>query len=151
MGLTLEAEPAVSPHRLRYCVLRPAGDGPVVPAGVKQLGVWLYGNAAAMVDFELLDAKGQRWTTVQHRPAYSFGVSYRGRQAFEGWKYVTFALPAPGVPHSPWHGIGKAGATIALPAKITGLVVEQFGQTIYVNRLADPITPQWRVGDIVAE
>lgn len=150
LAVTLKDQPGVSPHRLRYSVLRPTGDKLVVPAGTTKLGVWVSGNGAAYVDLELEDAKGKQWTTVQKRPAYSFGMSYRGPQAFDGWKYLTFPLEDTAQQPSPWRS-NRGGGSITLPATITGLVIEQYTKAVHVNALASPPPAARMIGDILAE
>jgi hypothetical protein len=151
LTVTLQENSGDSPHRLRYCVLRPPGASPIVSAATTEVGVWVYGNGAAVVDLELEDANGAKWTTVQPRPDYSFGMQYRGRQAFDGWKYVALPFPGPGPQKGRWRREGAGGAKMTLPAKITGIVVSQFAKVMYVNALVPPDPPTWKIGDLVIE
>ncbi len=154
LSFTLRPDPGVSPHRLRYAVLRPKGEPPAIPAGTAQLGLWLCGNGAAWVDLELTDAKGERWTTIPRRRHYCYGIAYCGPHAFDGWQYIAWPLPGQKLPNSPpwakWQST-KGDGKLDFPLKLTGLVLEQFGKVVNINELAPPDTPAWAIADLLAE
>jgi hypothetical protein len=154
IAVTLKPGPEVGPHRLRYAVLRPKGAPPAIPAGTTQLGMWLHGNGAAWVDIELRDAKGERWTTVRRPRGYSFGMPYAAPCAFDGWRYVPWPLPIRGQtrsqPYAQWRR-EKGDGVLDFPVKLTGLILEQYGKVVYVNKLVPADSPTWRIGEILCE
>ena len=115
LAITLKDEPGVSPHRLRYAVLRPKAREIVIPAGASRLGAWVRGNGAAWLDLELRDAKGERVPQWAH-----------------------------------WRHQGGDGI-LDLPARLTGLILEQYGQVLYINQMAPPSSPTWLIGDLLCE
>jgi len=154
LAVTLGEEPGVSPHRLRYATLRPKGEAPAIPAGTSQLGIWLLGNGAAWVDLELTDAKGERWHTIRRPRSYIFGMPYAGPCAFDGWRYVPWPLPVPGQAESqPWAAWRheKGDGVLDLPARLTGLVLEQAGKVVHINQLVPATSPTWRIGGVLGE
>ena len=154
LSITLKDEPGVSPHRLRYAVLRPKREPPSIPAGVTQLGIWIHGNGAAWVDLEIRDAKGERWTTVRRPRGYAYGNPYPGFNAFDGWQYVAWPLPGARTPDPPpwarWRR-EKGDGVLDYPVSLTGLILEQYGKVVNINELAPPDSPAWRIGDILLE
>ena len=146
LELLLKNEPAASPHRFHYATLRPA-EKPVIPAGSRELGIWVKGNGGAWVDFELTDADGKRFTSVSQPLSYNFGFQYQGPHAFDGWKYVAFALQ-PGTPMFRWRGV-RRNEIPRLPATITGVYLQQYPKILYGNALVDPMPKEWRLGEIV--
>ena len=153
LAVTLRDEPGVSPHRLRYSVLRPKADL-VIPAGTAQLGLWLYGNGAGWVDLELTDAKGERWTSVRRPRGYGFGMPYAGFHAFDGWCYVPWPLPGTKGEKLPawarWRS-EKGNGVLDFPVRLTGLILEQYGKVVSINELVPANGPTWRVGDLLLE
>jgi hypothetical protein len=155
LSVTLRPDPGVSPHRLRYSVLRPKNGGIVVPKAAAELGAWIYGNGAAWVALELQDANGERWHTATRAREYGFGMAYGGPHAFDGWRYVRWPLPLSPAGASvsaarlaAWqHGDGK----LDLPAKLTGIILEQYGKVVCINELVPANSPTWLLGDILWE
>jgi hypothetical protein len=147
LALTVVDEPAASPYRLRYSLLRPK-DKIAVPAATAKLGAWVYGNGTAILDLEVRDARGVAWHTIRGPRGYGFGMGYNFEpHAFEGWRYVEY--PFEGW-RRPWRN--ESGASkMEFPLKLTGLIVEQYGQVVYVNRLMPAYDKTWRIGDIVCE
>jgi len=148
LALHLTNDPRLSPHRLRYARLRPVAPV-IIPRHTANLGLWIRGNGAASVDLELEDAAGLRWTTILPRPRLSFGMDYRGPQAFDGWRYISFPLVnnGPRGPSSlPWRTKGAQGSP-ALPAKLTGVVLQQYAKVIYLSTLTSPSPKSWLLGD----
>ncbi|MCM8825045.1 MAG: hypothetical protein NC937_02685 [Candidatus Omnitrophica bacterium] len=125
-------------------VIRPAQ--PIdMPKEAKKIGIWIYGNGALQIDFELLDAKGQKMTGVPNAPTYQPGTPYDARHAFDGWQYFTFDLPQTGA-RSNWKGSrGKA------PFKLSGLILQQYGKVVSLDQLKDPVSRDWKIGDIIIE
>lgn len=150
LELALVDDAKLSPYRWRYGMLRPK-EPIAIPAGTRQLGLWVRGNGAASIDLEVQDAQGRRWTTIQARPSYDFGMAYRGDYAFDGWRYVTFPLAAEDVPRRGGWRSGNLTRGLTLPAKITGIVVQQYAQVVYINTLAPPAPATWALGDLMAE
>jgi len=156
LAITLQKDPAVSPHRLRYAVLRPKGDGPLIPAGTEQLGIWLHGNGVAWIDLELTDAQGERWTTIRRPRSYCYGIAYGGPQSFDGWRYVPWPLPGTAsssdssAPWASWRS-EKGNRVLDFPVRLTGVVLEQYGSVVYINELSPPVSPTWRIGEMVIE
>ena len=152
LRLRLLHEPGVSPHRFRYAVLRPAADI-IVPDGSRQLGIWLRGNGAAWIDLELEDANGARWTTVRTPARYDFGMQYRGPHAFDGWRYVTYPFEPPEQRQSwPNHfHCDDRRARLALPARLTGIIVQQYAKVLHINALVPPSTDTWALGELLVE
>jgi hypothetical protein len=75
-------------------------------------------------------------------------MGYNGEpHAFEGWRFIEYPLAGYG---SPWRSESGGGA-MAFPLKLTGLIVEQYGQVVYMNQLRSPNEPAWRIGDILCE
>ena len=58
LAITLEEQPGVSHHRMRYAALQPQRNI-LVPVEAQALGIWVWGNGAAMLDFELRDREGE--------------------------------------------------------------------------------------------
>jgi hypothetical protein len=145
LALSPEDRPGTSPYRLRYAVLRPKAPIPM-PAGVSHVGAWVYGNGAAIFDLEVQDAKGQTWTTLKGATGYSFGMAFQEEtHQFEGWRYIEYPLLGA---RKRWRNPQEAGE-MALPVKLTGLVLGQYGKVVYLNELRPPIEPAWRIGDVV--
>ena len=151
LAITLKDEPGVSPHRLRYAVLRPAKHL-AIPKGAARLGLWLRGNGAAWVDLELVDAKGERWTSVRRPRGYSFGMPYAGFHAFDGWSYIPWPFPgtAPGEPWATWRHT-RGDGVLDFPVRLSALILEQYARVVYINHLAPADSPTWRIGDILWE
>ena len=166
LSVALPSEPGVSPHRLRYAILRPKGREVSIPAGTSRLGLWIRGNGAAWVDLELRDAKGERWHTVRGPRSYEFGQRHADWHVFDGWRYIPWPLPplprvshpregiAPTPPSIPdyarWRHEGGDGV-LDLPARLTGLILEQYGQVLYINQMAPPTSPAWLLGGFLCE
>lgn len=152
LAVSLIDDPMVSPHRFRYSVIRPVGEI-VIPARAKLVGAWLYGNGAAWIDLELRDSNGKRWTTVRTPPRYDFGVQYRGPHAFDGWRYVRYPLAQPQERKAwPNHFRCTDGkAQLALPAKITGVILQQYAKVLCINALVPPIPDTWKIGSLMVE
>jgi len=152
LALALRPDPGGSPHRFRYAVLRPRADI-TVRAGAKQLGLWVCGNGAAWVDLEIKDAKGVRWTTVRLPLRYDFGMQYRGPHAFDGWRYVTYSLTRP-EQRAPWPNHFRSGYRtngVELPAKLTGVILQQYAAVLHVNALVPPSQGTWKIAEVTAE
>jgi len=152
LAVTLKPTPGVSPHRFHYTVLRPNRDITIL-AGTKQIGLWIHGNGAAWVDLEIEDAKGDRWTTVRLPPRYDFGVQYRGPHAFDGWRYVTYPLTRPDE-RKRWPNYFRSGYRtrgLELPAKLTGVILQQYAKVLYVNTLVPPSPETWKIGELAIE
>jgi hypothetical protein len=142
-AISLEGQPDVSDHRMRYATLRP--DAPVlVPPDAAALGIWVYGNGAAAVDVELADAEKERWHSLHGRANYTFGMPYAGPWAFDGWRYLRFVLP-------PRYREGEGNRRPDKPFNLTGVVIQQYAKVLYVNHLEAPPTPTWRIGEIMWE
>jgi len=152
LAVALKPEPTVSPHRFRYTVLRPGKDF-TIPVGTRQLGLWIRGNGAAWVDLEMQDARGKLWTTVRLPPRYDFGMQYRGPHAFDGWRYVTYPLTRPDETKR-WPSHFRSGfrtSGIELPAKLTGIILQQYAQVLCVNTLVPPSPETWKIGELTIE
>jgi hypothetical protein len=157
LSITLKPEPGVSPHRLRYSILRPKDGGIMIPQVAAGLGAWVNGNGAAWVAFELCDANGERWHTAPKAREYGFGMAYGGPHAFDGWRYARWPLPLTPA------GTSRNAAQLAawqheagdgrfdLPAKLTGIILQQYGKVVYINKLVAPPSPTWLLGDILWE
>ena len=152
LGMSLRSEPNVSPHRFQYVVIRPTNEV-CVPPGTREIGVWIRGNGAAWVDLEVTDANGVKWSTVRPPARYDFGMQYRGPQAFDGWRYVTYSLARPAeVGNWPTHfqgGSGRLGPTF--PARLTGVILQQYAKVLCINRLVPPSPEFWALGCLMVE
>ena len=143
LAVTLESQPGVSDHRLRYAAIRSQREL-AVPAEAEALGVWVYGNGAATVDIELRDSEGEIWHTVPSAGSYGFGMRYAEPCAFDGWRYLRFALPPRG-------RSGEGNGQPDLPFTVSGILLEQYAKVLYINRLEAPPSPTWRIGEMVWE
>jgi len=161
LAIALKEEAGVSPYRLRYAVLRPRQEI-TIPEGATELGLWICGNGAAWVDLELRDAKGERWTSVRGARGFCCGTPYGGWNAFDGWQYVRWPLPGASgrpakdraelaqarPPWAKWRHTGGDGRLDA-PAKLSGIILEQYGKVVYISELVPADSPTWLLGDVL--
>jgi hypothetical protein len=105
---------------------------------------------------ELRGANGERWHIVRGPRSYVFGQRHADWHVFDGWRCIEWPLPAPGRPrdHKPpdwvrWRHEGGDGV-FDLPARPTGLILEQYGQVLYINQMAPSTSPTWLIGEIVS-
>ena len=146
MRITLEKDAEfVSPHRMRYAILRPKKPLPL-PAATTNLGAWVWGNGVAKVDFEITDASGRRWHTIPPKSSYGIGLGYREKNAFDGWRFLSFQFP------KRWRVLEAEGhGEPNPPVSITGVVLEQYEKVPYLDQLVAPPVNSWKLGQIVAQ
>ena len=132
-----------------------------IPGKPAAVGLWVKGNSGwGRVNLELRDAKGERWLSIGQPMAWNandeMSVSYI---IFDGWRWMQ--IPLPGHYGSGYHwpryanwrngtAEGKGDGVIDYPLSLTGLVVEQRKQIVYVNEMVDASGEPVRLSGLTA-
>jgi hypothetical protein len=123
-----------------------------IPGAPRRLGLWVNGNSGwGRVSFELVDAKGERWTGVGGSED-AYGHSFVN---FDGWRWMEVELPGQFRPDYPWPYNGNWTATggdgvVDYPLQLTRILVEARHQVVYVNSLVPVARPWIRLRDLSA-
>lgn len=130
-----------------------------IPGRASHLGLWAQGHSDwGRVVYVLLDAAGERWTSVGKRDAFNCDDTHAwSRFCFDGWRYLRFELPG----HAPYDLFRLAGTTwwgseggdgiVQLPLKLEKILVERRTHVVYVNELLPADAGDVLLGDLVAE
>ena len=112
------------------------------------LGLWVRGNSGwGRINLELRDATGERWLSIGQPMAWNandeMSVSYI---IFDGWRWMQIRLPGHYASGYHWPRFanwrngtpeGEGDGVVDYPLSLTGVVVEQREQIIYVNEMIE--------------
>jgi hypothetical protein len=151
--------------------LTKAGEGPLVgwygvftppkpieiPGKASALGIWAKGNSGwGRIIYELEDANGQKLRNIGNKDQFNCDDIHSWSYLhFDGWKYMEFPLPGnlPGdnyrEKNSVWWGHSE-GKPVALPLKLTRIIVEMPTHIVYVNDLLEVKEQGVELSDLVA-
>lgn len=134
-----------------YGVLDRAQPLPI-PGRPRRLGLRVKGNSGwGRVTFEVIDAKGERWTGVGgSEDPYGYGFIN-----FDGWRWVEVDLPGQFRDGFPWPISNNWTATggdqlVDYPLSLQSIVVEMRDHVVYVNQLAPVPSTTIRLQDLRA-
>jgi hypothetical protein len=123
-----------------------------IPGLPRRLGMWVKGNSGwGRITFELVDAKGERWTGVGGSED-SYG---HGFVNFDGWRWVEVDIPGHFRRDYPWPHNGNwtardGDSVVDYPLSLTGIIVELRDQVVYVNELIPVRDNRIRMSDLRA-
>ena len=155
--LTLEPQPDAAKICARFATLKLKAPA-VIDREVKRIGVWLRGNSCwGAVGCEFVDAKGERYATVnelhwdRNRWHDSTGIN------FDGWCFISFGLPRRGPGGQPgrydhnWrHSGGDNDGVPQFPITVTRVAVALRDWQVYVTAMVPSQSRSIRLGSILA-
>jgi len=131
----------------RYAILEPAGGPIAIADKPNTIGVWVHGNSSwGRVVFELIDAKGRRWSSNGYGEApNSWDLSdWQGDTciSFDGWRLITVRLPdhfagsghyGPNFYQWRCHGDNSKDNTLAWPIRLSRIYLILREKLVYLT------------------
>ena len=170
LRITLHSQPDLPDVAGRYAIFEPAGGPLPMPGQPKGVGVWVNGNSNwGRVIFEVLDAKGRRWTSngwneALHSEAEKPNTwdmsDWEARTCinFDGWKFISMGLDlhypsgyyAPDFRHWRCEKDNSITNQIAYPLRFNRLYVIMREKLVYVTDMVPAKSMSIELRDLTA-